>query len=299
MSKNTPKNISSWERLKREECTLCRLKSLPRDPDRPCACNRLAGETESDFYIRIGTPLPTRAPRADNTPAHRRRDRNGPETDGSDPFVASSPLQRRGTVPFSVPALSPASQQTSRYPTLTPPDDPDNIIVVQSTHNTPEPASPYPSPASTQIVPETPLSRNTPGRTPVFTDATTQTSDDFEAHINTLNLNQLRRSRRQAMTELEDSTAQVNRLRGQGEMLDATKLANQALIKQAECELFEARLKHVEAERAASRAIFMRTLALWILVLGILAALVWGLYDTPDRIYVREIQKQFWEETDW
>ncbi|KXT08170.1 hypothetical protein AC579_10169 [Pseudocercospora musae] len=306
MPKNTPKNINSWERLERGECSLCRLRSLPHDPNRPCACNRLPGETESDFYIRIGTPLPTRASRVDDTPARRRRDRGEPESDGSDPFVASSPLQRRGTVPFSIPALSPASHQTSRIPTLTPPNDPDDIIVLQCSRNTPEPAGPWPSPVSTQIVPETPLPRpsssNTLGRTPQPTDATTQTSDEHEAHINTLDLHQLRRSRRQAVTELEDSTAQVNLLLLQGQLLGAIKLANQALIKQAECDLVEARLKLVEAERKANTSIWMTTVALWIfvlVVLVVLAILIGQLYDSPDSIYAREIQKQFWEGTDW
>ncbi|KXT04187.1 hypothetical protein AC578_91 [Pseudocercospora eumusae] len=290
MPNDTPNNINSWERLERGECSLCRLRSLPRDPNRPCACNRLPDETESDFYMRIGTPLPNRAPRADNTPARRRRNRGQPEPEGSDPFVASSPLQGRGTIPFSIPPLAPPSPQTSRNPTLTPPNDPENIIVLHSPRNTPEPAAPWPSPASTHILPDTPLPSL--ARTP---QPTTHTPSDSETHINSLNLHQLRHSRRQAATDLEHSTAHVHRLWQQGQVLEALKLANQALLKQAECEVLEARLE--EAERNSNRSIGMRNATaapLWIIVFMLLLLVVL-MFDSPDRIYAREVQRRFWE----
>ncbi|EME84842.1 uncharacterized protein MYCFIDRAFT_82919 [Pseudocercospora fijiensis CIRAD86] len=187
-------------------------------------------------------------------------------------------------------------------PTLTPPNEPDNIIVLSPSRNTPEPTGPWSSPASAQIVPETPLlqqsSSNTFGSTPDFTDATTQTFDDYSTHISTLDLTQLRRSRRQAMTELENSTAEVNRLLVSGQILEAIKLTTQALVKQAEHDLVEARLKLVQAENKASKAIRKRTVASWIIGLIVLMFAIWSQYDSPDRIYIRNTQKQFWEGRD-
>lgn len=286
---NQPKGIKSTTGLR---CSFCRLhrEKCPGEPDWPCLCSdeERDGQTESEIFAKLGTPTPARTRRRSaQAPV---RDRQPSHTSEADDALPSSPLQRRSThaeatLGASTGRLSPRnSRDRDDYLTVTAENEADNILVLNSPRQTPEPASPQShrrsSSTSTQIVPETPiLPRGGPcGRAPAATPP-------YQYLISRMDYDELIQSRRQARRDLETRTAQINRLITRNQVLEAEKIANQAATVQAQIDLVQARIDAVEAEQRNMKMQWRFGGFLAALVFLLLLYVIWCLMNGASFAY--------------